>query len=106
MRKKQGVAVEHPREINALVDQSREPHDLTIIMKALPRSQDTREQQRRVYRRDFAIPSSLACSRVEPVIKPPALFVRSLGKKMKSTADSFARVILVDPSSLVSYRKR
>jgi hypothetical protein len=67
VREEYGVAGEHPREVDALVDDGREAYYLSVFAEELARGQHAREQQRRVDGGCLAVPTALARRRVHPV---------------------------------------
>src|SRR5205085_143023 len=81
VREQSGMTRKHPREINALVNLCGETHDLPVVTKTLARGQHTREQQRRVNRRDFALPTPLARLLIDPMIEPAMRLERALGEE-------------------------
>ena len=69
------MAIEHPAEVDTLVDTARQSHYFRIVTKTLANGKNTTQQQSRINRRYFAVPTSLTSLRIEPVIKPAALLV-------------------------------
>ena len=67
------MAVQHPREIDALIHGRRVSHDGPVVAKALAGGQHAGKQERGVDRRQLALPLASARLRVDEVIEPPAL---------------------------------
>src|SRR5688572_19044430 len=80
-RQDQRVAGQHPRKIDALINQRCETHDLRILTKALSCGKHAAKQQRRIDRRDLALPSSFAGFPVYEVVEPATLMWRAFGVK-------------------------
>src|SRR5436305_10633181 len=95
MREKEGMSIEHPREINALVNLGCQPHDLLIMTKLLTRGQDASQKERRINGRDFAHPAPRARLRIQPVIEPTVKLLGALRKKTERCACALFRIMLV-----------
>jgi len=67
------IAVEHPKEIHAVVDLPREFCNGGVIRKVLRRGQDAGEDEGCVNRRHFTVPFALACGDIHPVKEPAVL---------------------------------
>src|SRR4030095_14411619 len=93
------MPVLHPLKINVLVDLRCESHYLFIVSKKLPRCEYAAEQQRRVDRRDLAIPSSGTGARVHPVIEPAVFAGSSFCEKAKGCARTIASCLGLDPTA-------
>lgn len=91
------MAVEHPAEVNAVVNPVREANDFRIAGEALLYSENTAEQQRRVDRGDLAVPAPVACFCVEPVVEPAALMKGSRIEKAQRDASAFDRLAAWNP---------
>ncbi len=88
------MAVEHPAKVDALVDPACQSHDLLIVAKTLTDGENTCEQQRRIDRRDFAVPTSLAGLGIEPMIEPTMLLIGARVEEAQRVARAFARLAL------------
>ena len=91
------MTIEHPAKVDAPVDPLSESRDFLIVAKALAHSENARQQQCRIYRRDFAVPTALACLRIEPVIEPTALVKRASVEEPQRFACAFECCGFVDP---------
>ncbi len=74
------MPVAHPGEVQAAVDRVGESRDLGIAREALAGAQDAAEEQRRVDRRDLALPLTRSSVHVDPVIEPAAMMLEPIGE--------------------------
>src|SRR5437868_5824711 len=100
VREQGGLTRKHPREINALVNLRGEAHDLSVVSKTLARGQHAREQQRRVNRRDFALPTPRARLLIDPVIEPAVRLERALGEEVERRTHTLACFGALQPTAL------
>src|SRR5688572_25363550 len=100
------MIVEHPLKINALVNPRCEIDNLSVLTKILSRRQHSGQQKRRVYGRDFALPTSLPGGGVQPMIKPPGLMLGAFGKKTQGQAYPFTGFFSLQPIALSGYAQR
>src|SRR5215213_436303 len=94
------MTVEHPAKVDAIVNASGALNDFAIVAKALAHGENACQQKRRVDRRDFAVPTSLTCFRVHPVIEPAALIESSRIEKAKCVACAFEGFSPRDPTTI------
>ena len=94
------MAVEHPAKVDAVVNASGALHDFAIVAKTLAYGEDACEQKRRIDRRDFTIPASLASLCVQPVIKPAALMKSARVEEAERIACAFESFGFGDPASV------
>jgi hypothetical protein len=100
VREQKRISVEHPFEINSLVDSVGEINDFGIGAKILTRCQYPCQQEGGIDGGYFAIPSSLSGFRVQPMIEPSALLKSFLRKKAKCVTRSFHSLLRSYPLSL------
>src|SRR5687768_18165565 len=72
---------EHPGEIDAPVDRVGQAGDLAVRGEALADGQDTGDEQRRIDRRQLAVPFPRAGTDVDEVKEPPALVRHPRGEE-------------------------
>src|ERR1019366_1568336 len=82
VRKQIFVAVEHPLKIYATIDLIGEVANIGFV-KALLDSQNAAQKQRRIDRRDLAVPTPIPGRGIHPVIEPAVLILSAIGKKIE-----------------------
>src|ERR1041384_8566005 len=99
-QEQRGLTRKHPREIDALVNLRGEPHDLPFVTKTWARDEHAREQELRVNRRDFALPTPLARLLIDPMIEPTVRLKRAPGKEAQGRTHARARFGAFEPTVL------
>src|SRR5262249_20846405 len=100
VRQQQRISVQHPSEINALVDLCRQGNDLRVVGELRSHRQNAREQERSVYRRNLALPSTLAGIKVHPVIEPPVYILRAVQEEAERHSQPPPRLVAKNPMSI------
>src|SRR5688572_13668247 len=93
------MSILHPPKIYIFIDSGCEPGYLWIVSKELPRCQHAAQQQRRIDRRDFAVPFSLASPCVHPVIEPPVNPRSPVCEEAKGHRCTIASCLSLDPTA-------
>ncbi|MGH9839300.1 MAG: hypothetical protein ACREEM_11010 [Blastocatellia bacterium] len=93
------MTIKHPREINALVNLRRQPHDFLVAVKITARCQHAAEQQGCVNRRNFALPFARARPDIDKVIKPALFVFLPVGKKTQRHQHTLTRFPLANPAA-------
>src|SRR5690349_25109129 len=83
VREERRMAIQHPAEVDALINRVRAPHDLRIVLETLPHREDAPEEQRRIDRRDLTLPLAGPRVNVQPVIEPPMHRLQIVGEGAK-----------------------
>ena len=89
--------VEHPPEVDALVNLRSQSWYFRIVVKILPDGQDAGEQQRGVDRGRFTLPAPFSRLRVHPVVEPAMLMPRFVCKELERFARALPCVVAADP---------
>src|ERR1700732_489589 len=100
MRQDQRIAVQHPLEIDSIIDLFSEPGDIGILGKVPCRRECAAEKECRVHRRNLAIPLARAIRYLHPVIKPAMLMEGSRGEELQSGSNALSCLVAWNPAML------
>lgn len=99
MREQQRIAIQHPAKIHPLVDLRGQTEDFRVRPIVLASRKNSRQQQRGVNRRNFTLPSALACLCVQPVIEPPVKLLGAISKETQGGPHALLCLAFSNPFS-------
>src|SRR5215471_10141402 len=100
---KHWVAVQHPLEVDPIIDLATNASDVWACSVVSTRRQDAPQQPSRVNRRHLALPYSFTGPRIHPMIKPTMDLGGSVGEKLYCAADALFDVLRARPLAFRGY---